>query len=75
MRKLVRLAMPLAALVPLTGCAPTGALIVASCEVGTYTPMRKGDVLTPETASDMEKNNESRKSAGCQPPQRVASKS
>lgn len=73
MRKLVKLATPLVALVPLTGCGNTTALI-ASCEVGSHVMTRKGDVLTEGTASDIERNNKAREAAGCQPPQRVASR-
>lgn len=72
MRKLARLAMLLAALVSLNACAPNTVGIV-SCEVGNHVLIGKGDKITDETLSDIEKNNRSREAAGCVHPQRVAS--
>lgn len=69
MRKLAKPVIALAAMVPLTACETAGVLtVLASCEIGTYTQQRKGDRLTEETAADMERNNESRKAAGCPEP-------
>jgi hypothetical protein len=75
MQKLGALAIVLVAMGPMTGCGNTGALTaIVSCEVGGYTPRRAGDKLTPDTASDMEKNNESRRSAGCPMPESLRTK-
>lgn len=74
MKKLAKLAMPLAVLAPLTGCAPLTA-VTASCEIGNHVTVGKNDKLTERTASEIEKNNKSREAGGCPAPQRVASKS
>jgi hypothetical protein len=73
MRKPAKLAMPLVALVLLTGCVKD-IVGIASCDVGNHVLIGKGDTLTDPTASEIEKNNRSREAAGCVKPQRVASK-
>lgn len=65
MQKLARLALPLALLGPLTGCATPFVVTATNCDVGNLITISKKDVLTERTASDIEANNKSRLAAGC----------
>lgn len=67
MQRLARLALPLAPLVLLSGCAKT-IVATASCEIGNHVSVSKNDTLTEQTAQEIDANNKSREAGGCQPP-------
>lgn len=74
MKRLAKLAPPLALLGLLTGCSQS-IVATVSCEVGNHVTVSKHDKLTERTASDIDANNRSRIAGGCPAPkpERVAS--
>ena len=66
MQKLAKLAVPLACLAALTGCANLKPIVaIANCDVGNHVTISKRDVLTDQTAQEIETNNRSREAGGC----------
>ncbi len=49
----------------LSGCASGIAAIVSNCNVGNAVSVSKKDVLTEQTAQEIDANNASREAAGC----------
>lgn len=66
MRRQTKLVLMLAPLALLTGCVKTGAVTaVTNCAVGNHVTVSKRDVLTEQTAQEIEGNNRSREAGGC----------
>jgi hypothetical protein len=65
MPKPMQLAPLLASLALLTGCVNGAAIVTANCSVGNHVTVSKRDVLTEQTAQEIEGNNRSREAGGC----------